>query len=130
VSTHASNSSNEGAAVIRKSIVSRKPSLRPANNTLSARRSSALDGPLFPPAREAIFCAHLSYEEGKAYYADVKDRVRSELDFQVNRRAEAEIQSLSHQLSLLMGKMEDVVRQTASPEARTGLPNGAGEASS
>jgi uncharacterized membrane protein len=50
------------------------------------------------------------------------------LDFQVNRRAEAEIQSLSHQLSLLMGKMEDVVRQTASQDARTELPNGTGEA--
>jgi uncharacterized membrane protein len=61
---------------------------------------------------------------------DVKDRVRSELDFQLNQRAEAEIQSISRQMSLLMGKMEDVVRQTASPEARTGLPNGAGEASS
>jgi uncharacterized membrane protein len=59
---------------------------------------------------------------------DVKDRLRSELDFQVNRRAEAEIQSLSHQLSLLMGKMEDVVRQTASQDARTELPNGTGEA--
>jgi uncharacterized membrane protein len=59
---------------------------------------------------------------------DVKDRVRSELDFQVNRRAEAEIQSLSHQLSSLMGKMENVVRQTASPEARTELHNGPSEA--
>jgi len=59
---------------------------------------------------------------------DVKDRLRSELDFQVNRRAEAEIQSLSHQLSLLMGKMEDVVRQTASQAARTELHNGTGEA--
>jgi uncharacterized membrane protein len=46
---------------------------------------------------------------------DVKDRVRSELDFDVNRRAEAEIQSLSHRLRLLMDKLEDVenlVRQT------------------
>jgi CRP/FNR family cyclic AMP-dependent transcriptional regulator len=39
---------------------------------------------------------------------DVKDRVRSELDFDVNRRAEAEIQTLSHRLSQLMVKMEDV----------------------
>ena len=59
---------------------------------------------------------------------DLKDRVRSELDFQVNRRAEAEIQSLSHQLSLLMGKMEDVVRQTASQEARAEPLNGVSEA--
>jgi CRP/FNR family cyclic AMP-dependent transcriptional regulator len=39
---------------------------------------------------------------------DVKDRLRSELDFDVNRRAESEIQSLSHRLSLLMDKVEDV----------------------
>jgi CRP/FNR family transcriptional regulator, cyclic AMP receptor protein len=39
---------------------------------------------------------------------DLKDRVRSELDFDVNRRAETEIQSLSHRLSLLMDKVEDV----------------------
>lgn len=48
---------------------------------------------------------------------DAKDRLRSELDFQVNRRAETEIQSLSHQLSLLIDKVEDVERQAASPEA-------------
>ena len=52
---------------------------------------------------------------------DMKDRVRSELDFQLNRRAETEIQLLSHQMSSLMGKMEDVVRQTAGPEARAKL---------
>jgi uncharacterized membrane protein len=39
---------------------------------------------------------------------DEKDRVRSELDFEVNRRAEAEIQSLSDRLSLLMDKVSDV----------------------
>jgi uncharacterized membrane protein len=39
---------------------------------------------------------------------DVKDRLRSELDFEVNRRAEAEIQSLSHRLSLLTDKLSDV----------------------
>jgi len=50
---------------------------------------------------------------------DVKDRLRSELDFQVNRRSETEIQSLSHRLSLLMDKMEIGVRETASLEART-----------
>jgi uncharacterized membrane protein len=59
---------------------------------------------------------------------DVKDRVRSELDFQVNRRAGTEIQSLSHQMSSLMGKMEEVVRQTASHEARTKPHNGPSEA--
>jgi uncharacterized membrane protein len=54
---------------------------------------------------------------------DVKDHVRSELDFQLNRRAETEIQLLSHQMSSLMGKMEDVVRQTATPETQTKLHN-------
>ena len=39
---------------------------------------------------------------------DKKDRLRSELDFEVNRRSEAEIQSLSHRLSLVMDKMCDV----------------------
>ena len=39
---------------------------------------------------------------------DIKDRLRSELDFDVNRRAESEIQSLSHRLSLLLDKVEDV----------------------
>src|SRR5260370_36992711 len=39
---------------------------------------------------------------------DPKDRLRSELDFDVNRRAEAEIQALSHKLNLLTDKIEDV----------------------
>ena len=39
---------------------------------------------------------------------DAKDRVRSELDFEVNRRAETEIQSLSQRLSLITDKLEDV----------------------
>jgi CRP/FNR family transcriptional regulator, cyclic AMP receptor protein len=39
---------------------------------------------------------------------DTKDRVRSELDFDVNRRAEAEVQALSHKLNLLTDKLEDV----------------------
>ncbi|HVT99052.1 MAG TPA: DUF1003 domain-containing protein [Acidobacteriaceae bacterium] len=39
---------------------------------------------------------------------DVKDRLRSELDFEVNRRAESEIQSLSQRLSLITDKLEDV----------------------
>ena len=46
---------------------------------------------------------------------DVKDRVRSELDFDVNRRAETEIQSLSQRLSLLtdkIGDVEDLLRKT------------------
>ena len=39
---------------------------------------------------------------------DKKDRVRGELDFDVNRRAETEIQNLSRKLNLLDEKMDDV----------------------
>jgi CRP/FNR family cyclic AMP-dependent transcriptional regulator len=39
---------------------------------------------------------------------DTKDRVRGELDFDVNRRAESEIQALSNKLNLLNEKMGDV----------------------
>ena len=58
---------------------------------------------------------------------DAKDRVRSELDFDVNRRAETEIQSLAHQLSLLMDKVEDVeelVRKDGSTAVASDAPNG------
>ena len=61
---------------------------------------------------------------------DVKDRLRSELDFDVNRRAESEIQSLSHRLSLLMDKMEDVeemVRREGFLESKTQAPGGVSE---
>jgi uncharacterized membrane protein len=64
---------------------------------------------------------------------DVKDRLRSELDFDVNRRAETEIQSLSHRLSLLtdkIGDMEDLVRQTANPAVKAELESGASKADS
>ncbi len=40
---------------------------------------------------------------------DTKDRVRGELDFDVNRRAETEIQGLSRKLNLLADKVDDVV---------------------
>jgi CRP/FNR family cyclic AMP-dependent transcriptional regulator len=39
---------------------------------------------------------------------DTKDRLRSELDFDVNRRAESEIQGLAHKLNLLGDKINDV----------------------
>jgi CRP/FNR family cyclic AMP-dependent transcriptional regulator len=39
---------------------------------------------------------------------DTKDRLRSELDFDVNRRAESEIQTLSQKLNLLTDKISDV----------------------
>jgi len=39
---------------------------------------------------------------------DVKDRLRGELDFEVNRRAESEIQGLARKLSLLDEKVDDL----------------------
>jgi uncharacterized membrane protein len=39
---------------------------------------------------------------------DTKDRLRSELDYDVNRRAESEIQALSNRLNLLTDKLGDV----------------------
>jgi CRP/FNR family transcriptional regulator, cyclic AMP receptor protein len=44
---------------------------------------------------------------------DKKDRLRGELDYEVNRRAEAEIQGLAHKLNLIgdkIGDVEDLVR--------------------
>ena len=45
---------------------------------------------------------------------DTRDRVRGELDYEVNRRAESEIQGLSSKLNLLgekMGDFEDLLRK-------------------
>jgi CRP/FNR family transcriptional regulator, cyclic AMP receptor protein len=39
---------------------------------------------------------------------DTKDRLRGELDYEVNRRAEKEIQSVTHKLNVLDDKMGDV----------------------
>ncbi len=39
---------------------------------------------------------------------DTKDRVRGELDYDVNLRAESEIQTLSNKLNLLNEKIGDV----------------------
>ena len=39
---------------------------------------------------------------------DTKDRLRGELDFDVNRRAEAEIQGLAHKMNLMSEKMGDI----------------------
>src|ERR1700735_844121 len=39
---------------------------------------------------------------------DTKDRLRGELDYEVNCRAESEIQALSNRLNLLDGKMDDI----------------------
>jgi CRP/FNR family transcriptional regulator, cyclic AMP receptor protein len=50
---------------------------------------------------------------------DKKDRVRSELDFDVNRRAESEIQGVARKLNLLgekLGDVEDLLREKLSRE--------------
>ncbi|PYR01890.1 MAG: cyclic nucleotide-binding protein, partial [Acidobacteria bacterium] len=39
---------------------------------------------------------------------DTKDRLRGELDFEVNRRAEAEIQALATKINALADKVDDV----------------------
>ena len=51
---------------------------------------------------------------------DKKDRLRSELDFEVNRRAESEIQNLSRKLNLVTDKLcdlDDVLRHGLVPPA-------------
>jgi CRP/FNR family transcriptional regulator, cyclic AMP receptor protein len=52
---------------------------------------------------------------------DKKDRLRSELDFEVNRRAEAEIQNLSRKLNLVtdkIGDLDDMLRAGMGPDAK------------
>jgi CRP/FNR family cyclic AMP-dependent transcriptional regulator len=52
---------------------------------------------------------------------DKKDRLRSELDYDVNRRAASDIQGLAHKLNLLgekIGDVEDLIRERVSPGAR------------
>ena len=41
---------------------------------------------------------------------DTKDRLRSELDYDVNRRAESEIQGLARKLNLLDEKFDDIAK--------------------
>jgi uncharacterized membrane protein len=51
---------------------------------------------------------------------DKKDRLRSELDFDVNRRAESEIQNLSRKLTLVtdkLGDVDDLLRERRTPHA-------------
>jgi CRP/FNR family transcriptional regulator, cyclic AMP receptor protein len=51
---------------------------------------------------------------------DKKDRLRSELDFDVNRRAESEIQGLAQKLNLLgdkIGDVEDLLRKGLTPHS-------------
>jgi uncharacterized membrane protein len=52
---------------------------------------------------------------------DAKDRVRGELDYQVNRRSESEIQGLARKLNLLgdkLGDVEDLLREKLSSGQR------------
>jgi CRP/FNR family transcriptional regulator, cyclic AMP receptor protein len=54
---------------------------------------------------------------------DTKDRLRGELDYDVNRRAESEIQGLSRKLNLLgdkMGDLEDLIRAGLPPKRSEG----------
>ena len=53
---------------------------------------------------------------------DTKDRLRGELDYEVNRRAEAEIQGLARKLNLLGDKMEDMEDLLRSKLSSEGAP--------
>jgi len=56
---------------------------------------------------------------------DQKDRLRGELDFDVNRRAESEIQGLSRKVHLLgdkLGDIEDLLREKLSQKAAPPAP--------
>jgi CRP/FNR family transcriptional regulator, cyclic AMP receptor protein len=55
---------------------------------------------------------------------DTKDRVRSELDFDINRRAEAEIQGLSRKLDLLDQRIGDVGNMLRSRGIASAQPDG------
>jgi uncharacterized membrane protein len=57
---------------------------------------------------------------------DMKDRLRSELDYSVNRRAESEIQGLAQKLHMLTDKMEDlddILRDRHLRAAQPGAPS-------
>jgi uncharacterized membrane protein len=50
---------------------------------------------------------------------DAKDRVRGELDYEVNRRAEVEIQGLARKLHQLDDKLDDVIEALRSGRQRS-----------
>jgi CRP/FNR family transcriptional regulator, cyclic AMP receptor protein len=54
---------------------------------------------------------------------DKKDRVRGELDYDVNRRAESEIQGLARKLNLLDEKIDDVGDLLRKRSVGNGPPN-------
>jgi uncharacterized membrane protein len=49
---------------------------------------------------------------------DTKDRLRGELDFDVNRRAESEIQGLARRLNLLDEKIDDIANSVRNNGSR------------
>jgi uncharacterized membrane protein len=49
---------------------------------------------------------------------DMKDRLRSELDYSVNRRAESEIQGLANKMNMLTDKIEDLDEMLRGQPAR------------
>jgi uncharacterized membrane protein len=56
---------------------------------------------------------------------DAKDRVRGELDYDVNLRAESEIQALSHKLNLLnekIGDVDDLLREQLNLKSQANRP--------
>jgi len=57
---------------------------------------------------------------------DTKDRLRGELDFDVNRRAESEIQGLARKMNLLgdkIGDLEDLIRYQATQSGSGNAPS-------
>jgi len=53
---------------------------------------------------------------------DTKDRLRGELDYDVNRRAEFEIQGLARKLNLLDEKVDDMASLLRVTGAQIGMP--------
>ena len=51
---------------------------------------------------------------------DTKDRLRGELDYEVNRRAESEIQGLAGKLNMLTDKLGDVEELIRGKQATSG----------
>ena len=75
---------------------------------------------LFPSMLAAIQAPVIMMSQNRQ---DTKDRLRGELDFDVNRRAESEIQGLARKLNLLgdkLGDMEDLIRYRLTQEGTGG----------
>src|SRR3954470_3273741 len=81
------------------------------NSYVLARRGGAFDP--FPYILLNLFLSMLAAIQAPVIMMsqnrqDTKDRVRSELDFEVNRRSEFQIQGLAHKLNLVADKIDDV----------------------